>query len=253
LQSYIDLSGFIITVLDTNGKVSSINKQGLEVFGYERESIVGSSWFSKFVPPSDKVVAMKAFNNLLKGGSSEYFESKVLTKSGEERLISWHNSLVRNEQGVVSGVLNIGEDITDKRLRDEEIKRLKEEESINNARKDFLLLITHELKQPLTPIMGYADLLKEGEVDVEKLKYLDRIIGSSQEMYDLITKIISLMRIETGQLLFNFKQVKLKELVTDALRRKAPVDKLRSIRIMSDVDNVSFTGDYNCCGMLLLI
>jgi hypothetical protein len=42
----------------------------------------------------------------------EFFEKPVLTKSGKERLIAWHNSIIKDEAGVIVGTLSSGEDIT---------------------------------------------------------------------------------------------------------------------------------------------
>ncbi len=251
LQKYIDLSGLIIAVLDKSGKVTSINKKGLEIFNYKKEQVIGKSWFSKFVPPEEKVKVRNAFNKVLINGVGD-FESNIVTSTGEKRLIDWHSAILKNDDGKVIGVLNTGEDITEKRKRERELRKLKEEVEINEARKNFLLLITHELKQPLTPIMGYADLLKENETNVDKLEYLDRIINGANEMYELVTKIINLMRIETGQLLFHFREISLKQLIDDALRKKASLINLRSIRIKKDVKDAKFIGDYNLLRDLLV-
>ena len=46
----------------------------------------------------------------------EYYENPVITRTGRERIIAWHNSVLRNERGQVTGVLCSGEDITDRKL-----------------------------------------------------------------------------------------------------------------------------------------
>jgi signal transduction histidine kinase len=107
------------------------------------------------------------------------------------------------------------------------------------------MLVTHELKQPLTPIMGYADLLKEDIVDIEKLKFLDRIINGGQEMLDLITRIINLMKLESGELMFNFKEVSILKIIEEALRKKASFINLKNIRIEKKIKDVNFKGDFN--------
>ncbi len=251
LQKYIDLSGLIITVLDDKGRVSSINKKGLEIFNYKKEQVIGKSWFNNFIPRNEKEMIRQEFNKVLMNGEN-YFESNIITSKGDKRLINWHSTILTNKDNKVIGILNTGEDITEKRKKEEEIKKLKEKQQMDETRKNFLLLITHELKQPLTPIMGYADLLKEDEINVDKLQYLDRIINGANEMYELITKIINLMRLETGQLLFHFNKIQLEKLINDSLRKKAALINLKNIYIKKKVTNTTFTGDYNLLRDLLV-
>ena len=55
----------------------------------------------------------------------EYYENPVVTQSGEERLIAWHNSLLTDETGNVTGVLSSGEDITQRCRTEDELRRFK--------------------------------------------------------------------------------------------------------------------------------
>ncbi len=227
LKSYLNASGLIVIITNKRGKVLMVNDLLLSVSGYSQRELLNHKW-TKLLLRSD----YKNINN-------DYFDARLLTKNGDLRVISWRIKNLNNE------LLIIGEDVTERRRKEEELKRLREEEQLNKARKEFLLLITHELKQPLTPIMGYADLLKEQLMDVEQLKYLDKIISSAQEMYELVSKIVNLMKIETGQLLFNFSKISLLKLINDSLRRKASIINLKNIHVKKKVKEALFTGDYN--------
>ena len=54
---------------------------------------------------------------------AEYYENAVLTSDGQERLIAWHNALLRDQAGNIVGTLSSGEDITDRRRAEEEVRR----------------------------------------------------------------------------------------------------------------------------------
>jgi len=54
--------------------------------------------------------------------SVEYFENPVETRSGEERIIGWHNTIVRDEDGQIIGTLSSGEDITERKQTEEHVK-----------------------------------------------------------------------------------------------------------------------------------
>ena len=246
LQKYFDVTGLMMVVINKEGFIESANNKCAEILEVRKENLIGKNWFDNFILPDDKKVVADYFSKLIKSGSGfDSFENRIVTSSGKERLILWHNTILKDENGIIISSLSAGEDITGKKERDAEIDRLKQDDEINRARKDFLLLVTHELKQPLTPIMGYADLLKEKTMDIENLKYLDRIINGAQEMFELITKIINLMRIETGQLLFNFRTVSLNDLFNDSLKKKAPYINLKNLQIVKNIKDVKFEGDYN--------
>ena len=120
-QKYLDTAGVIFLVIETDGTVSLINQKGCELLGYEQEQVIGKRWAEHFVPPSMREDVETVRQELLAGKVEpvEYFENPVLTQSGEERIIAWHNTALRDELGNISSILSSGEDIT-------EIKRAEE-------------------------------------------------------------------------------------------------------------------------------
>jgi two-component system sensor histidine kinase UhpB len=57
-------------------------------------------------------------------GPVEYFENPILTKNGEEKLIAWYNTLLRDQAGTILGVLSSGEDISERKRAETEIRNL---------------------------------------------------------------------------------------------------------------------------------
>jgi PAS domain S-box-containing protein len=114
-QKYLDTAGVMFLAIGTDGTVSLINQKGCELLGYEQEKVIGNEWTEHFVPTDARKDVEAVLQALLAGEVEpvEYFENSVLTKSGEERFIAWHNTVLRDESGNISGVLSSGEDITD--------------------------------------------------------------------------------------------------------------------------------------------
>ncbi|MBI5587467.1 MAG: PAS domain S-box protein [Deltaproteobacteria bacterium] len=123
-QMYLDAAGVIFLILDAGQKVTLINRRGCEVLGYEEEEIVGRDWFENFLPERIRRETTEVFESLFKGGASivEYHENTVVTKSGAERLVAWHNVALRDRNGKASAVLSSGEDITEKRLAEDTLR-----------------------------------------------------------------------------------------------------------------------------------
>lgn len=79
-------------------------------------------------------------------------------------------------------------------------KALAELQTLDQSKNEFMILINHELKTPLTVIMSYLDLLKESSPSEEQAKYLSRIEGASQRLQKLIQDSLELVSAETGTL-----------------------------------------------------
>jgi len=126
-QKYLDLAGVMILNLNSKGEVTMINKKGAEILEARQEEIIGKNWFDNFIPWNMRAEVKRVFHKLMLGGN--YFvrdyENTVLTKGKKEKLISWHNTLLRDD-GKVIGILSSGEDITEKRRMEVELRESEE-------------------------------------------------------------------------------------------------------------------------------
>ncbi len=116
-QRYLEIASVMIIALKENQTVELINRKGCEVLGYKEDEIIGKNWFDHFLPKTEIQRVKVVFQQLMKGEMEpvEYFENPVLTKDGEERLIAWHNTFLKDDTGKIAGILSSGEDITERR------------------------------------------------------------------------------------------------------------------------------------------
>ncbi|MCD4783637.1 MAG: PAS domain S-box protein [Candidatus Eremiobacteraeota bacterium] len=128
-QKYLDIAGSIILVLDTGGAITLFNRKGSSVLGYSEKEILGKNWFSNFIPGKIRKDTLSSFNKLIQGemDGSEYIENHVVTKTGDERLIGWYNTVLRNDEGEVTGLLSSGVDVTEMRLAEEALRESRDE------------------------------------------------------------------------------------------------------------------------------
>jgi len=131
-QKYLDVAGIMLVAIDVEERVGLVNKKGCEILGYKEEDIIGKKWFDNFLPERVKKEVKAVFKKLMAGKLEpvEYFENPILTKDGDERLIAWHNTLLRAEQGDIIGTLSSGEDITE-RKKAEKALQLERDNFIN--------------------------------------------------------------------------------------------------------------------------
>jgi len=116
-QRYFSLAGTMLVVLGPDGCVERINRKGCEVIGAAEHEIMGKDWFRHFLPEPMRAPVRHVFDQLVAGEIEpvEFYENPIQTAGGEQRLVAWHNTLVRNDKGDIVGVLSSGEDITARR------------------------------------------------------------------------------------------------------------------------------------------
>ena len=92
--------------------------------GYREEEIIGRDWFDNFIPAGCREKTRAVFEQLMAGETepAEYFENPVLTRSGEERTVAWHNTVLRDEEGQTIASLSSGEDITERKRAEEALR-----------------------------------------------------------------------------------------------------------------------------------
>ena len=127
-QKYLNTAGVLMLALDRDGVVTLINQKGCEILGYPAEEIIGKNWIQTFLPKAVREEMQSTFQKLISNDveSQTYYENAILTESGEERLMAWHNTLVLDEHGQVISSLSSGEDITDRKRAEAELRASEE-------------------------------------------------------------------------------------------------------------------------------
>ena len=125
-QSYLDIVGVMIVILDANKDVILINRRGSEILGYKTEEIIGKNWIENFVPQRLKNEVDDTANAILlqQEFSFSTCENSVISQNGDERLISWNNTPIFDNKGNVTGILTSGEDITERKAAEQRIYNL---------------------------------------------------------------------------------------------------------------------------------
>jgi len=124
VQKYLDIAAVMMVAIDAEQRVGLINRKGCEILGYSEDEILGKNWFVNFLPERTRDQVREIFKKVLVGEieGQEYYENPVLTKDGRERLIAWHNTILRDDKGEVIAVLSSGEDITERKEMEQQLK-----------------------------------------------------------------------------------------------------------------------------------
>ncbi len=175
-QSYLDMAGSILVVIDRNQNISMLNKKGLEILGLtHEEEVIGRNAFDYFSSKGERTALIEGFKKVINGEIQlvEYYERKVVSKKGEERIVGWHNSLLEDMSGHVIGVLSSGDDVTEKKFREKAIKEtvIKLEKS-NEQLEGFAYMATHDLRAPVANLMALLNLYNKEIPEDEENKFI---------------------------------------------------------------------------------
>jgi len=230
-KTYIDMADIIIMILDKKLNVKMINKKGEAIFGLTKKEIKNKNW-KEFVSSSDKQRIINMYSNMIGRGISLTFciESKVITPYGTNRIISWRNSVLKDKNGIVNGVICTGEDVTRKKAVEIEKRKLKTQ--LNTAEKTATLgklagEVAHEINNPLTSVLTSSQLICEGLSSDNPLKPdIVQIAEDAKRIRSIVKDFLGFAKSRN----YNFKEHALIDIIENAFKIVGRF-KLRNISI----------------------
>ncbi|WP_164716551.1 response regulator [Paenibacillus whitsoniae] len=226
-QSYLDLVDVIIVVLDRSCRIELLNRRGCSMLGYAEAEIVGKNWLEVCVPEHLLERRRERFQQVMSGGERpDYYESIILNGCGEERLIGWNNTLLRDEEGEIIGLLLAGADITERRQEEEMLHQYRDHleelvevrtaelasknvlladakelaEAANRAKSEFLANMSHEIRTPMNAIIGLNHLLQQTALTDQQKDYVGKTAISAKSLLTIISDILDFSKIEAKKI-----------------------------------------------------
>jgi len=198
-KKYLDVAGVMFIGIDADERVSLVNKRASEVLGYSEKEIMGKNWFDTFIPEKIREEVRSIFRMLMAGEitPAEYFENAVLTKSGEERTIFWHNTILTDDAGNITGVLSSGEDITEQKKAEAEKLELERKAQVTNRLAsvgEMASGIAHEINNPLTGVVGFSEMLLEKGLPEDLRKDVEIIHDGSKRVAGIVKRLLTFAR-----------------------------------------------------------
>ncbi len=183
-ERYLNISAEIIVALDRFGTITMLNESGHKLLGYPQNALIGKNWFTTCLPPRIRNRIRKIFNELMSGNLQNVadYQNPVITKDGTERIVLWHNSLLKDENGKIIGTISSGKDITELRSTERALK-----ESEARYRSLFENSPVALWEEDLTEMIDYLNhLLKTKVGDRNIRQFLTR---HPQEIEELLKRI----------------------------------------------------------------
>lgn len=191
----VDTSKDIIAVMDYSGTWKSMNPASLEILGIDSDSMIGGN-IAELFNESTEINKFEQMKKQYSVESTERIDFTMKSADGAIKWIAWSFTFSPAEKLIYA----IGRDVTLEKLAEEEALLKSKQISLaeqfareaSESKSYFMIKLSHQLRNSLTGIIGYIQLLsyKSYETEEEHDNFLQEALGSSEELYTYVTDIV---------------------------------------------------------------
>lgn len=211
LQSITDANPNILYVYDLiEQRNVYVNREIYTILGYTPEEIqnMGTTVLQTLIHPDDFALLSQSIKKIdaAKDGEIIEFDYRMQHKNGEWRwLFSREVVFARTSDGKPMEILGAAADITERKLAKIALQQaLAAAQAANRAKTTFLASMSHELRTPLNAVIGFSQILARDEsLATQQKKYIEIINRSGGHLLELINDVLSMSKIEAGQITLN--------------------------------------------------
>jgi PAS domain S-box-containing protein len=232
LQQIIDHSPAAISLRDRDGRYLLTNRRWHELFAPGDDAgdadLIGRTTTEVF-PPARARGLRERDSAVLSTGKTVEHEGTVTTGG---RTLTYHaiKFPLVDANGQPYAVCSMSADITDRKRWEQEIAAALEAqraaneqlERLNKAKSDFVSIVSHELRSPLTGIQGFSELMRDEVTSIDEMReYSADINREAERLNRMINEVLDLDRIESGRMTLHRESIDLGDLVTEIVGRAA--------------------------------
>jgi PAS domain S-box-containing protein len=185
LRSIVDSLHHGVIAVDLEGRVTLFNRRASELTGCDEEAVVGMAYRSAF--PEHPPILL----NTLETARPEVREFENYLGDGDARRIEVTTALVRDDNGVVLGAVEVLHDLTDVRKMEAQLRQAKVLADLG----EMSVSIAHEIRNPLGAIQLFVEMLRDDALaPPEREKVLDDIFMGIRLMNNTISNLLQFSR-----------------------------------------------------------
>ncbi len=203
----------IVSITNTNGKVTYANEGFCRVSGFQRHELIGKK-HPQFNQTDQSAATIKKIWSTIRHGHTWKGEFANRNKTGTPFWLDATIVPFLDTQGEPFQYIIICTDITERRIFQEQLKdAIHRAESANQAKSEFLANMSHEIRTPMNAIIGLSHLAIEGKTDQRQHEYLTKIQSSAKTLLSIINDILDFSKIEAGEMTLETVDFSLSELL----------------------------------------
>jgi len=244
-----------VIAADLEGNIIYWNSFAEQLYGWPASEALAANIIDITPAMSSREQAAEILDNL-RNRQSWSGEFLVRRRDGVEFPVMVTDSPIFNEKGELIGMVGVSVDNTSRRRTEEERDKLlareqqarAEAEDANRLKDEFLATLSHELRNPLNVVIGYAEILRRSDESQSHefvVKAADTIRRNALAQAQLVSDLLDLSRLQMGKVALNQQPVSLSTIITDAIEtvRTETTAKRITLNIAMDPEILVIEGD----------
>jgi PAS domain S-box-containing protein len=246
IKHFTDSLSIPLVLVNPEGRIAHANLATLEFLGYRSYELQGRPVAMLIEKSPDKIKqAMLRFIKLMRTGKMSDLATSWFNHQGEPASVTMSGSVLRGQSGELIGMVIAARNeagnalLADLEKKNQElVKAYDELKALDRIKEDFLSLVGHELRAPLSNILGYAEFLREWDLSAQERQEFVRIIYSeSQRLSRLVNDILDLSRMEAGRMAYTYVRDSVNRVVQAALDSLQPDLEMKNLRLELNLDD----------------
>ncbi len=242
LTSHLENSPLAVVEWDSDFRVLRWSESAESLFGWNSEEVLGKHVNEWHFVHKDDLLAVEAVTSRQRQGLEVQgvLYNRNYTKAGQVVHCEWYNSVLHDDWGNLVSVLSLVLDVTPRKLAERERAALlvrerdarRHAEDADRLKDEFLATLSHELRTPLTSILGWASMIRNGEVDPPNIgRAIETIERNARSQARLIDDLLDVSRIITGNLRLELNPLNLAPIVEAAVDALRPTADAKGIKL----------------------
>lgn len=186
LNTLINTMNELCLTYDRDTRLTFVNQRLLEAIGYSSEEMLGRSVLD-FIPEETKESVWLQINRRLHKGEISSHENALLCKDGSKLLVKLKGSPIIENDKIVGGLV-LAEDISQQRRLEKDMARLGQLNTVG----EIAASIGHEIRNPMTTVQGFLQLLSQNKDFIHHQAYFDLMIEELDRANSIITEFLAL-------------------------------------------------------------
>ena len=199
LKVFVENAPAAIAMFDRSMNYLVVSDKWCKDYKLDKDSIIGSNHYDIFPEIGEdwKGVHQKCLGGVVANRAEDRFERA----NGDVHWMKWEVRPWYISDDEVGGLIMLTQDITDSKLKQEELRKAKDEAiNASKAKEQFLATMSHEIRTPLNAINGLTHLLLSEDPRPDQVESLDLLKFSGDNLLSLINDILDISKIESGKL-----------------------------------------------------
>lgn len=187
-----------------------------------QERAIGFEEFIELIHPDDRQRVQDVIGEAFQTGQPFEFEHRIMLPTGIERILKGMGKMVCDEQGKPLRMLGTSQDVTLAK-------------QLDRAKDEFISLVSHQLRTPLTIIRIHGGILEEGIVgslDPSQEKHIRTMTRASVRLIELVDDILSISRVTLNRIRVNAKPADPNRLITACVDEALPIAEAKGATLL---------------------